>query len=379
MQSDTGKPSVISHTLRSMIRRGVSSLPPNLRLSTDLALGGLSDIFTNWQRQAYLIQGRLHTGADNGSLIYFGQGPQYRAWVASLFSEHGDEEPLGTFSLLDIAQEKGPLADCDALLCPSTPLSQKILKGRWWFVAPKHVSCIIDLRRPLEQLVNRHAAKDDLRIARKKNYRFAILRDDQSFDEFYHEMLVPTSRIRHEERANISQQDVLRSKFHQGYLLAAYQGNEWVGANLMLPQTERVLNWANIGWRDGREQLMKDRLVSALMYEMITRGKNEEFDTLDLGSCNPFVNDGPLNYKLKWGAYIILPQLGYEGNQLEGLNAYFSIRFNLASEGARSMLKHSPILDKYENRLRAIGWNSPIRPDFRHQIEEGLPWVDLAG
>ena len=217
-----------------------------------------------------------------------------------------------------------------------------------------------------------------MRIARKKNYRFEVLSDDAAFDEFYHTMLVPTTRTRHEERANISSLEALRTVFHQGYLLAAYQGSEWVGANLMVPHTDKVLNWANVGWRGGSEQLMKDRLVSALMYEMIVRGKSEGYDTLDLGSCSPFVNDGPLSYKLKWGAYMALPQLEYEEDQLQGLNSCFSANFNLISEGARSMLKHSPILDKHDGRLRAVGWDSQLRSDFKHQVEEGLPWVDLA-
>jgi hypothetical protein len=123
---------------------------------------------------------------------------------------------------------------------------------------------------------------------------------------------------------------------------------------------------------------MKDRLVSALMHEMILRGKNEGYDTLDLGSCNPFVNDGPLNYKLKWGARMSLPKLGYEENQLQGLNSYFSVHVNLDSDGACSMLRHSPILDGHDGHLRAVGWNSPLRSDFKHQVEEGLPWIDLA-
>lgn len=364
--------------LKHSVRFGIRSLPPRLRLLTDAAVGGLSDTYANWRLPAYLVRGRILSAENNGSLIYFGQSPQYKSWIANFFSDSKAIELIGSFSLPDIVQRKGLLADCDVLVCPSNPLSQRLFTARGWFVIPKYIKCLIDLRKPVNQLVHRHAAKDDLRIARKKNYHFEVLRDEAAFDEFYNEMFVPTTRIRHEDRANISSLEVLRSVFHQGYLLAAYQGSEWVGANLMVPQADNVLNWANVGWRGGSEQLMKDRLVSALMYEMIVRGKNEGYDTLDLGSCNPFVNDGPLSYKLKWGAQMALPQLGYEENQLQGLNTCFSAHFNLKSESARSMLKHSPVLDKHEGRLRAIGWNSQLRSDFKHQVEEGLPWVDLA-
>lgn len=378
MQSDESKTRTLGGALKRTVRSGIRSLPPRLRLLTDLALDGFSDTCANWRLPAYRVRGRLHADDGNASLIYFGQLPQYKSWIANFFADNIVGEPIGNFSLPDIAQRKGPLEACDVLVCPSNPLSRKLFTGRDWLVVPKYVKCLIDLRTPVDQLVSRHAAKDDLRIARKKNFRFEVLHDDAAFEEFYHEMLVPTTRIRHEDRANISTLEALRLVFRQGYLLAAYQENEWVGANLMVPRADKLLNWANVGWRGGSEQLMKDRLVSALMYEMIVRGKNDGYDTLDLGSCNPFVNDGPLSYKLKWGAQMAAPRIGYKDDRLQGLHSCFSVHFNFGSEGARSMLKHAPILDKHDGQLRAVGWNSTLRSDFKRQIDEGLTWVDLA-
>lgn len=364
--------------LKRTVRLGIRSLPPRLRLFTDVAWGGLSDTYTNWYMPAYLVRGRPLAAEGDTSFICFGKLPQYSTWIANFLSEPTAAESIGSFSLTDISNRKGILSDCDALLCPINPLGKLLFSAREWLIVPKYVKCLIDLRKPLDQLVCRHAAKDDLRIVRKKNYRFDVRRDDASFDEFYQNMLIPTVTIRHEERARISTLDALRQVFHRGYLLAAYQGTEWVGASLIVPQTNHTLNWANIGWRNGSEQMLKDRLVSALLYEMIQRGKNEGFMTLDLGSCSPFANDGPLNYKLKWGAQMALPQLGYEDGQLQGFNAYFAVHFNLASGSARSMLKHSPILDTHGGRLRAVGWGSKLRPDFKHQVDDGLLWSDLS-
>lgn len=378
MEFDESKMLSLGTTLKRSVRIGIRSLPPSLRLFADVAVGGLSDTYANWHLPAHLVRGRLLEGKNEGSLIYFGQLPQYKSWIANFFSDSMAAEPIGNFSLPSIARRKGMLSECDVLVCPTTPLSQLLFTARGWLVVPKYVECVIDLRIPIDQLIRRHAAKDDLRIIRKKNYRFEVLRDDAAFNEFYHEMLVPTTRIRHEERANISTLEALRTVFHKGYLLAAYQGTEWVGANLIVPQANNRLDWANIGWRDGNEQMMKDRLVSALLYEMIQRGQSEGFTNLNLGSCSPFVNDGPLNYKLKWGAQMAAPQLGYECGQLQGLHAYFAVHFDFASDSARSMLQHAPILDTHDGRLRAVGWSSILRSDFKHQVDGGLPWTDLS-
>lgn len=378
MESDRSKIDAIIGSFKGAVRRFIRSLPIGFRILTDITIAGLSDTYRHRRLPAYLVRGRLFANEFDGTLIYFGQFPQNKSWIANFFFEATPAEYIGDFSLLEIVLLKGVLSECDVLLCPINPLSSCMFSLNGWLVAPKYVKCLIDLSKPIEQLTCRHTAKDDLRIVRKKKYHFDILSDDASFDEFYNDMLLPTVTARHEDRAHISSLETLRNVFHKGYLLAAYQEGEWVGANLMLPQSGKVLNWANVGWRAGSEQLMKDRVVSALLYEMIVRGKDEEFITLDLGSCSPFVNDGPLNYKLKWGAHMSLPFMGYEDEQLQGVNAYFGIHFNLASHSARSMLKHSPILSKKKNSLCVIGWDSKIRSDFKHQFDNGLEWADLS-
>lgn len=341
-------------------------------------MSSVSNTRAQWRQSAFRIRGRLLAGDERGTLIHCGELPQYKTWVANLFAESDPPERIGSFSLADIARQRGVLADADAILCPINPLSRMLFPIQSWFIVPKYVECLIDLGLPLEQLVRRHGAKDDLRIIRKKNYRFEIRHDDASFDEFYHDMLVPTASKRHEDRAHISSLEHLRNIFRSGYLLAAYLDDEWVGANLIVPRPGGVVNWANVGWRGGNEQLMKDRVVPALLHEMIVRAQADGFQTLNLGSCAPFVNDGPLNFKLKWGAHLAPPQILYENNQLQGANAYIAAHYRLTATAGRSMLKHAPILDHHGDLLRAIGWQSTLRPDFRHQVEQGLAWIDVA-
>jgi hypothetical protein len=206
-----------------------------------------------------------------------------------------------------------------------------------------------------------------------------VLRSEAAFHEYFHEMLLPTVNSRHEQLARVSSRDELERVFENGYLLAAYKDTEWVAANLITTTGKREMRSANVGWRGGDERLMKERVVSALVLEMIRRGKDEGFEVLNLGSSNPFVDDGPLNYKLKWGAHMEFPSIGYAEGALHGMRRFLAARFSFHTEAGRAMLQHSPLLEKRHGRLQAIGWRSSLRPDFRHQIDQGLPWVDLAG
>ena len=375
----TQRPGIARPALKRALHGGLACLPPRLRLSADMALGNVAETLAHWRMPAFRVCGRSIDGKNDATLVYLGDLPQYTTWIARFFSAARPAEPIGSHTLAEIRARRGRLADADVLLCPTTPLARRFFSDRDWLCVPKYVRCLVDLDRPDEQLLNRHAVKDDLRIVRKKGYRFAVLRDDASFDEFYESMLLPTVKLRHEERAHISSRDALRALFHRGHLLAAFCDGQWVGANLLVPVTDDTLSWANIGWRDGSKKLMKDRLVSALLYEMIRRARSAGFSTLDLGSCSPFVDDGPLNYKLKWGARMELPQIGYDHGQLQGLNAYFCVRFDLAaSQAARSLLQASPLLAQSRERLCAVGWDSTVNAAFRHQIDAGLPWIDLA-
>ena len=369
---------MLGKKLTHAIRRGLRLFPTALHMPVDVALSSLSYTAREWRLPGYRIRGRLVAGECIGSLVYFGDSPQYKSWISRLFMTPAAPEPIGPYSFPQIIGRKGLLAECDAILCPTTPFSQGLFPSRSWLSVPKYISCRINLRKPLDQLIPSHAANNARRVIKNKQYRFETLNSETAFEEFYHEMLVPTISARHENRANISSFEAMLPVFHRGYLLAAYQGNEWVAANLMVPQDDSILNSANIGWRDGSEQLMKDRVVSALQYEKIIRGKADGFEILDLGSSDPFVNDGPLNFKLNWGGEMIAPSPSYDGDHLQGIRSYFSVHFNIASENAQTMLKHCPVLHKYDNRLCAIGWNSVIRPEFLGQIERGLPWTDLA-
>ena len=171
MQHDESKIITLGGAVKRAVRIGICSLPPRVRLQVDVVIGGLSETYGNWHLPGYRVRGRLHGIEREGQLIYFGELPQYKSWIANFFSDSVAAEPIGTYSLTAIAKRKAALSECDVLVCPSNPMSRLLITEPGWFVIPKYVKCLIDLHKPIEQLVSRHAVKDDLRIARKKNYR----------------------------------------------------------------------------------------------------------------------------------------------------------------------------------------------------------------
>jgi hypothetical protein len=295
-----------------------------------------------------------------------------------LFDDANPPKPLGLLRFPDILRLKHGLSHHDLILYPVNPLTEPLFSQWGWFSIPRYVDYVIDLQQPIEKIFQSRNTRNEIRKIRRFKYSFRILRSKSALEEFYDEMLLPTVKKRHKERAYISRFENLEKIFEDGYLFAAYRGSEWVGAELVVCQSNKTLRAANLGWRNGDERLMKDRISSALLVELIKHAKTEGFEFLNLGNSNPFVDDGSLNFKLKWRGKLEIPTPKYEGGTLQGMKGYLAVCINLASKSGRAMLHHNPLLEKRKGVIRAVGWNFPIRPTFKRQIEQGLPWIDLA-
>ena len=204
------------------------------------------------------------------------------------------------------------------------------------------------------------------------------MQSEFELEEFFYEMLIPTVTRRHKELAYVSRFEDLKKKLKDGYLLGAYRNSKWVAAELVVREGSKTLRSANIGWRNGDVRLMRDRVSGALTFELINRAKNEGFEFLNLGNSLPFIDDGVLNFKLRWGAEPVMPGAGFESGKSIRARGFVAAHFNLASKCGRAILHHNPVLEKHNGVMRAVGWDFPVRPTFKRLIERGFPWVDLA-
>jgi hypothetical protein len=364
--------------LKSLARHCLDLLPDGLRLSMDVGVVSLQDTRQKWRLPVHRVHGRLANGDLDGTLLYFGDLTQYRSWAANLFADDGEAGAAGTASLPEIWARKGEFAAADMMLCPINPLTERFFRRHGWHSIPLYVDCIIDLRRPIKELIRSRGAKDDLRVVRKLQYTSEILHGDDKLREFYERMLLPMVKNRHEERAHISEWDNVKRIAEDGFLLGVYRDGAWVAAILIGHEGGREVRLSNMGWRDGDKQLMKDRVVTALFFEAITWCQEQGFEGMNMGASLPFAADGPLNFKLKWGADLQAPQIVRHENEIEGVRGFMGAFVNLETAAGQSMLRHNPLLEKHQGGIRAIAWQSEVPKLFKHQIDRGFPWVDLS-
>lgn len=363
--------------LRPLLRRLHSALPESVRHEVDIFSVSLHDTLRNWHLPAYRVCARLPHGEGEGSILYLGNKPQYSSWTHKLLGHAEAPAFVGQFSLLQILRGSHPGLRADVTLCPVNPLTSHVF-GREWHIMPLFVDCLVDLRKPISELITSKGAKDDLRIARRLGYRFEIPRDDAAIHEFFHQMLVPTVKTRHEERAFLSQWANIEHIYKSGVLISAHLEDQWAGAILLALEDAKIVRIANIGWRHGEDQWLKKGIVAALYHQSFIWAQQNGYNLINLGSSNPFANDGPLNFKLKWGATLVAPELKVAHGGVEGAHAFVGARFDLGSSAAQSFLSSTPMLEYSGGVLRAISWNAEIPPLFRRQFNSGLGWVNLA-
>lgn len=344
----------------------------------ELAKFSVRDTILNWSLPSHIVRGKLSGELQEGSLVCFGDPNQYQTWISKFFVDTEPTSALGLFQLFDILDLRKGLSSYDLALCPVNLLTETFFFYRGWFLIPRLLDCVIDLRKPLEEIFKSRGIKGKIRRLQKLPYTFKVMNGELALEEFFHEMLLPTVANRHKETAYISNLEDLKRKLRNGYLLGAYWNSEWVAGYLVVLESHKTLRAANVGWRNGDARLLKKNVNDALVFELIKRAKRDKFSFLNLGNNLPFVDDGVLNFKIGWGADPVMPGVDIDSGKVHRARGYIAARFNLTSKSGRAMLHHNPLLQKHKKILRVIGWDSPPRPRFRRQIDRGLRWVNLA-
>jgi hypothetical protein len=335
------------------------------------------DIVRNWNLSSEVVTGRISGSHLKGYVIYFGDESQYRSWINGFLDNPRTSNELGQFRFLDIARFKHGLSKYDLAICPVNAATEILFSHQKWRVVPRLIDWVIDLRKPLREIFHTKNIKKNISRLRKFNYTFRVANSNSALEEFYNEMLIPMVKKRHKELAFISRFEDLVEKLKNGFLLCAYRNNDWLGAILVVYESNKIVRAANVGWRNGDIRLMRDHIGFALDVELIKRMKSEGFEYLNLGNSLPFVNDGVFQYKVHLGFSPIMPGVDLETGKLRRKGGFFAVYFNLASKSGQAILHQNPLMEKHGHLLRAVAWDSQPRHELRRLFADGIAWIDL--
>jgi hypothetical protein len=287
-----------------------------------------------------MLEGRERESGEVMRILYAGQ-LEAKNYIAHLaFAEPPNETRSGEVRVRRALQwqpdEVGAslvVADVErsfyARICPG--------KGSCWperrFLIPCWVGGSLDVAR----ILNRHRETDkvhgDLRKIRKNRLDFTVTRESDAFDHFYHTMYLPHMNRVYGDRAFLMSHEEMRQWQPKSELFLICRDGEIVAGQILVFDDEgRVRAWS-VGVKDGDLDHVKAGAVAALYHFEARYLQARGYVRCDVGASRPFLRDGVLQYKHKWGLDIETP-----GDRL------FVLRVDVDSAGSRAFLHHNPFI-----------------------------------
>lgn len=201
-----------------------------------------------------------------------------------------------------------------------------------FFFLPRFVSGEVDFSTA-HRLMLKKNVKSDLNRIRKNRLECEVTKDPALFDEFYRTMYVPHITKTFGAAAALTNAGKFREYSERDCeLLFVTQDGERIAGNAIVYEKGRARGWA-IGVKNGDDRYKKQGALAALYYFEICHLEKRGYSRVHYGGSRPFLRDGAIQYKKKWG-------MRFTGRIREG----FLLKLLRDSPGARAFLRHNPFV-----------------------------------
>jgi len=253
----------------------------------------------------WILNGEETTSHQELSIFYAGTEIN-RNYIAKLaYDTSYSKTHLGKvwiWQIPNVVREKGRA--CSLVVIAVHKLLWRFLAKRTYFSIPFWVSSRGDISPDDYLLAKNKSVESDIRRIRNNKLLFEITQNPSQFDNFYHNMYRPYIAVSHGSGAIIAEYDYMKKEFKNGELLLIKKEDEYIAGGLMVYK-KKLWRPAYLGVKDGNSSYVKNGAIAAIFLFWIRVLRQKGQKELDLGSSRPFLKDGVLRYKRKWGGYQI--------------------------------------------------------------------------
>ncbi len=294
----------------------------------------------------------------------------------SIYSEYTKVSRAKNISGLDIHRVSQKYeSQADMVFIDTESLFALPLKRSHYIVIPQLVSPRLKLADRWEAVLDSFSHKLNKKISRvlKYGYQFSPARSLHQFNYFYHSMYVPYTRKRFGKTATILSYDELKRFFDQGELFFLMRNDQVLLGTLKSFEQGCMLNICKAATGNSQPGMFKGA-SEAMDYYSILSAFEKGYRVVDFLWSRPFLNDGGLRYKLKWGA-------GIDKAHWPMTDIYFKpLRLNV---GVKSFLAGNPFITKNREDFRGrVLLNTEasemdIRNCLKYYQAKGLKGIDI--
>ena len=198
---------------------------------------------------------------------------------------------------------------------------------------------LVDARR----LVKKSSSlKDDLRKIRKNKVVCEVSNSHDDLRNFYFHIYKPYILARHGSLSVPDPWEKCAQMANNGELIVAKDDTGRIIGGHLLEMDNEKIHARLIGLISDDREILKKGAMAALYLASFDRAEFYGFDRIFFGATGPFLNDGLLGFKKKWGLRLLN----------ECINGMW-LQFNNASAGVESFLVHNPFI--YRNAEKVHG------------------------
>lgn len=269
-------------------------------------------------------------------------------YISSIaFPDGADVSSKGRISAL-----KAPgLAEsgADVVVVGANLLLGKLFAGRGFHMAPKWLCPVMRTHgEHPDAIISRlgKSARSDVRRnlnrANESDFSYEVTTDRSWFDTFYSHMYKPYAEHRHGNVLQLDSYGRVRRAFAKGAGIVLKQHGEVVGGSIFYMQGKTMRN-PYMGILNGDESVVRAGASQILYYYVMLMAHAEGCDAMNFGSSRPFLSDGVLKFKMKWGMDVV-------GDDLA--TAVFAIATPRQTEASTSFLAANPFFEMVGGELR---------------------------
>lgn len=201
----------------------------------------------------------------------------------------------------------------------------------------------LDLARAAERMRRSDGIKSDLRKVRENGLSCDAVTDQEAFERFYWDMYVPYARREFGGKAIYMNHEQFLAGLKNGELLRIQKGGRVIAGMIILYHDESEPQWWLLGMQDGDRNLARQGALAALYFYGVQHLIERGYSRALLGGVRPFLADGVLQYKRKWGATLLS---GDDGDP-----HWFAVAVTQPTEAVRHFLKASPLICENDQSL----------------------------
>jgi hypothetical protein len=252
----------------------------------------------------WILNGEEISSHQELSIIYAGTEINRNYFAKLAYDNSFSETYLGKvwiWGIPNAVREKGHA--CSLLVIAVHKLLWRFFARRAYFSIPFWVSSSANIAFASSLLTKSKSVRNDIRKIRNGKLSLEVTRDHSQFDNFYYNMYRPYIDAAHGDRAIIVEYDYMKKEFKNSELLLIKKEGEYIAGTLLVYRKRRSYPayFGVFGVKDGNFDYVQDGAIAAIFVFSIRLFREKGYEGLGLGLSRPFLKDGVLRYKKKWG------------------------------------------------------------------------------